>query len=75
MEDCRKNIYLTERYRCIPQITNRTWMQIDKNLKGTNFECPTFALYINILNMRTKISTNMMTINKISQLSSVIKLN
>jgi hypothetical protein len=38
-------------------------MQIDKNLKGTNFECPTFALYINILNMRTKISTNMMRIS------------
>ena len=33
MEDCRKNIYLTERYRCTPQITNRTWMRIDKNLK------------------------------------------
>jgi hypothetical protein len=33
MEDCRKNMYLIKRYRCTPQITNRTWMRIDKHLK------------------------------------------
>jgi hypothetical protein len=33
MEDCRKNIYLIERYRCTLQITNRNWMWIDKILK------------------------------------------
>jgi hypothetical protein len=33
MEDCRKIMYLIKRYRCTPQITNQTWMRIDKHLK------------------------------------------
>ena len=36
MEDCRKSIYLTERYRCTKctlQITNRNWMWIYKILR------------------------------------------
>jgi hypothetical protein len=26
-------MYLIKRYRCTPQITNRTWMRIDRHLK------------------------------------------